>query len=360
MKTVLKVVGVLLGLVVLGAGGFFLWAKSAVTDKLSQTYEVHSMDFPIPFPLSEEEMAALRAERTAALAPGAPSDGEAAQDGAAKQPADEGEPEAQDVLAGVDLEAIALERAIARGEHLVNSRYVCVECHGRDFSGGVMIDDPAIGTILGPNITSGRGGKTANYKAADWDRIVRHGVKPDGHPAAMPSEDFQLMSDQELSDVIAYVQSKPPRDNEVPGLSLGPVGTILMATGRLPLSADLIHDHDVEHARLPPQTEATANFGKHLAGVCTGCHRATLEGGPIAAGDPSWPPAQNLTPHADGLEGWSFEQFEALMRTGKRPDGTGVQLPMTLMTPYTSQMTDVEMKALWAYISGLPAKPTGQ
>ena len=42
-----------------------------------------------------------------------------------------------------------------------------------------------------------------DYEPADWDRIVRHGLLSDGRPAAMPSEDFQMMSDQELSDIIA-------------------------------------------------------------------------------------------------------------------------------------------------------------
>ena len=72
-----------------------------------------------------------------------------------------------------------LTRAIERGRHLVMSRYVCVECHGQNFGGGTMIDAFPIGTLLGPNITTGRGGRTANYKATDWDHIVRHGILPD-------------------------------------------------------------------------------------------------------------------------------------------------------------------------------------
>ena len=92
-----------------------------------------------------------------------------------------------------------------------------------------MVDAFPIGTLLGPNITTGRGSRAANYRAADWDRIVRHGILSDGRPAAMPSEEFQLMSDQELSDIVTYIRSVPPVDNEVPRISLGPLGKVLVA-----------------------------------------------------------------------------------------------------------------------------------
>jgi len=254
-----------------------------------------------------------------------------------------------------------MQRAVARGKHLVESRYPCNECHGRNFGGGVMVDDPAMGKLLGPNITTGKGGRTAGYGPDDWDAIVRHGVKPDGTPAVMPAEDFQLMTDQELSDIVAYLQTVPPVDNEVPESSLGPLGTVLMAVGSLPLAADLVSDHQSAHALHPPAAEPSADFGKHLAGVCTGCHRTTLEGGPIAAGPPDWPPARNLTPHADGrLAGWSFQDFQRAMREAVDPEGVPLRPPMSLMKPYAQNMTEVELRALWAYVHGLEPRPTGR
>jgi len=86
---------------------------------------------------------------------------------------------------------------------------------------------------------------------------------------------------------------------------------VLLATGKLPLSADLIISHDKPHTSIPPgpapsqssgqalsgvegsgQTHA---FGRHLAATCMGCHGEDLGGGPIIGGDPSWPPAANLS-----------------------------------------------------------------
>jgi len=246
-----------------------------------------------------------------------------------------------------------LGRALERGQHLVESRYACMECHGQDFGGGVMVDDAMLGRILGPNITTGAGGRTAAYTPADWDRIVRHGVRPDGRPAAMPSEDFRRMSDQELSDVVAYIRSKPPVDQTVPPVELGPLGTVLVATGKLALSADLIGDHAARHESVPPLAVASVEFGRHLAGACMGCHKEDLTGGPVAGGDPSWPPAADLTP-AGPLGGWSYEQFVAVMREARRPDGTILRSPMDGVTSYTSRMSGTELEALWAYLQSLP------
>jgi mono/diheme cytochrome c family protein len=291
---VLKVVGFVLIALILVALTFYVWASWAAGRKLARHYTAHTVDFPM------------------------------------------------------DADSAALER----GRHLVEARYGCVGCHGRDFGGGVMIDDPAIGRILGPNLTGGNGGVTGGFRPTDWDRIVRHGIKRDSTPALMPSVDFREMSDQELSDIIAFIRSQPPVDRVVPSPSLGPVGKALVATGKFTLSADLIGTGG-SHAATPPQTEPTAAFGRHIAGTCMGCHREDLGGGPIVGGDPSWPPAANLT-RGGGIGEWTFAQFSTALRDGKRPDGTALRPPMSGVLPYARNMKDVELEALWGYLKSLP------
>lgn len=320
MKRALQVVAVLAGLLLVGVGGVYAWANLTAARILGRTIDSHRVDFPIPFPLSEAELAELDTDE--------------------------------------DASAVALDRAIERGRHLVEARYVCVECHGRNFGGGVMVDDPMIGRLLGPNLTSGQGSRTLGYSTSDWDRIVRHGLRPDGAPAAMPSEDFRLMSDQELSDIVTYIRSMPPVDATVPSVRLGPLGKVLIATGNLPLSADLIGDHQGTHLGVPPETDESAEFGAHLAGVCTGCHRSDLAGGPVPGGDPSWPPAANITPHEDGIAGWSYDDFAAALLEGRRPDGTELREPMSLMPQYAQNMTETELRALWLFVQSVPAVPT--
>lgn len=324
--------GSLVAVVLVIAGGGYAWAANASASKLSATYEVHRADFPIPFPLTAAEADSVRAARRATLG-------------------------AKAVVSDADLAAVATERAVARGKHLVSSTYACGECHGADFGGGVMVDDPAMGRLLGPNLTTGQGSRTLAYTAADWDRMVRHGVKPDGTGSPMPARDFFVMSDRELSDIVSYIRSVPAVDKTVPAVSMGPVMKVLVATGKMPLSAD-VHPtrHAITHAALPPAEVADATFGRHLAQTCIGCHGAEFAGGKIVEGPPDWPAAANLTP--TGLAGWTYDDFRRALVEGRSKDGRALRAPMTLITKGASQMRDVELRALWAHFSALPARPT--
>ena len=50
---------VLVALIVVGLG-VYAWASFTASRKLSRTYTVHTVDFPIPFPLPEEEVRRLQ------------------------------------------------------------------------------------------------------------------------------------------------------------------------------------------------------------------------------------------------------------------------------------------------------------
>jgi mono/diheme cytochrome c family protein len=160
--------------------------------------------------------------------------------------------------------------------------------------------------------------------------------------------------------MLAYIGTLPNVDNEVAAVRLGPLGRVLMALGEIRLAVDEIPSHDAPHPERPPAAVASAEFGQHLAGVCVGCHQANLAGGPIPGGDPSWPPAGNLTRHSDGLAAWSYEDFARAMREARRPDGTELLPPMGPMVNYTRNMSDTELEALWMYLRSVPATPTPQ
>ena len=317
IKKLLKIVGVLITLLVLAGAGIYAWATIATNRLQAQTFETHLVDFPIPFPIDPAEVSAMGLTEDAAR-------------------------------------QLAHKRAVERGQHLVTARYTCTACHGTNFGGGVMVDAFPIGSLLAPNLTLGTGSRTADFKPQDWDRIVRHAVLRDGHPAVMPSDDFQHVSDQELSDIISYIRSLPPVDNTVPTSTFGPLGKVLVATGKMRFSASLITSHTAPHPVRPPDEAVSAEFGKHLASVCVGCHGPDFSGGPIAGGDPSWPPARNLTPDSTGLKGWTYDQFVTALARSQRPDGTALRAPMTLMASYGQSMKDVERQALWAYLQSLP------
>ena len=111
---------------------------------------------------------------------------------------------------------------------------------------------------------------------------------------------------------------------------------------------------------MPPAAEPTAAFGKHLAGICSGCHRADFRGGPITFGPPDWPVAGNLTQDESGMKDWTFEDFQKLMKTGLRKNGQVARTPMIDAVPYGQKQTDVEQRAMWEYFRSLPPGPKHQ
>lgn len=243
--------------------------------------------------------------------------------------------------------------AIARGQHIAETRG-CSVCHGPDYAGAKVIDDPAMGRLYGPNLTKGKGGVTAAFHDEDWVRAIRHGVASDGRGLVlMPSAEYSHFSDEDLGSVIAYLKTIPAVDRESVPVSPGPVARALLVAGKLKLAAD-----EIDHANLRPPSATpgvTVEYGRYISTGCTGCHGPNFSGGKIEIGPPDWPHAANLTP--DGrLAKWSEEDFLKTLRTGKRPDGTDVN---PVMPRAFGQMNDTELKALWAYFKTLPPVATG-
>jgi mono/diheme cytochrome c family protein len=324
MKKLLKYTMWTVAAIVALALGAWLWGYQVAMGRYEKQWSVHAADFPIPFPLTEDELAALRQD-------------------------------ASDPLAGVDLEAIALERAIERGRHIVGSRTACNGCHAQDLGGGIVVDVPLVGRWVAPNLTSGEGSVTAGYTANDWDRAVRHAVRRNGQTSSMPSQEYLNLSDRELSDTVAYIVSMPPVNRDVGTVKFGPVFSFLIATDPHALVAYAI-DHDKPHAVEPPVAAANAEMGEHIVQVCRGCHGLNLSGGKLA-GDPNMPVVANLTPHESGLKSWSEADFMRAIREGVRKDGTAI----SEMMPWKAyrQMTDIEIRAMWAYLQTLSAVEKG-
>ncbi|MGH7741790.1 MAG: c-type cytochrome, partial [Candidatus Eiseniibacteriota bacterium] len=128
-------------------------------------------------------------------------------------------------VADVALNIPSDSAAIARGQHL-NVIFNCRGCHGADLEGTVMFEAPPVGRLCAPNLT--RTGVTRSFTPSDWNRAVRHGVKPDGTGLMiMPAELFHGLSDADLGAIVAYAQSLPPVDKVVPPSRLRPVGWLM-------------------------------------------------------------------------------------------------------------------------------------
>lgn len=244
--------------------------------------------------------------------------------------------------------------SVLRGRHIAETRG-CIDCHGQDFGGAKVIDDPAVGVMWGPNLTGGQGGLAAGFNDEDWVRAIRHGVAKDGRPLVlMPSIEYAHFSDDDLGALIAYLKTLPKVDRERVALTVGPVARALMLAGEIKLAAE-----HIDHAGLRPPTVipgVTVDYGRYLAVGCTGCHGEQFAGGRIPGAPPDWPLARNLTPAGD-LARWSEQDFLRVLETGVRPDGKQLNPVMPLAF---GKMTDTEKQALWMYLKTLPAVATGR
>jgi hypothetical protein len=63
--------------------------------------------------------------------------------------------------------------------------------------------------------------------------------------------------------------------------------------------------------------------------------------------------AANLTPHESGIKPWTEEQFVAAMRTGEHL-GKGRPILPPMPWHYYGQMTDHDLRAVFAYLKSVP------
>ncbi len=235
----------------------------------------------------------------------------------------------------------------------------CEACHGEQLQGLVYMDNPAIGQVITPNLTNGRGGIGGSLTDEDLIRAIRHGVRQDGTPLLfMPSTEFFYLSDGDLGKVLAYIHSMKPVDHAVPPSALSFTGFMVMnVTNAITfLPAELI-----PHAQprpVVPEPGITPQYGAYLSLSCMVCHGAGMSGGEIPGFPTEWPAPPNLTSGPGGrLPAWGQAGFIELMRTGSkhgRAIGAGYM-------PWKSyrHMSDDELRAVYVDLMSLPPRDFG-
>jgi len=242
--------------------------------------------------------------------------------------------------------------SIERGGYLFRSRG-CGDCHGMDGAGAVVVDDGAL-HVRSPDITPAPTGVVAGYTAVDWVRTIRHGVKPDGRPVMiMPSEEYNRLVDADLAAIVAYVRQLAPATGARAEVRLPMPVKALYAAGLVRDASEKI-DHSLAPAQPVPEGITTAH-GAYVANGCIGCHGARLTGGKIAGAPPDWPAAARLAPGpGSALDRYpSAEPFMAMLKTGKRPDGSSVSKVMPFVS--LKEMNEVDVRALYLHLRSLPA-----
>ena len=250
------------------------------------------------------------------------------------------------------------EESLAEGKRIFQYRG-CEACHGEQLQGVIYLDNPAIGQVITPNLTTGEGGIGSQRTDDDLLRSIRHGIRPDGTPLLfMPSTEFYYLSDKDMGRVIAYIRSVPAVDNEMPPSSLSVTGRIVMnITKEITfLPAELI-PHDAPRP-IAPEPGITPEYGEYLALSCKVCHGLTLSGGEIPGLPPEWPPAPNLTSgKGSRLPAWGEAGFIEIVKTGQK-HGRSIN-PNYMPWESYRHMTDDELRAVYTYLQSLPPKDFG-
>lgn len=236
------------------------------------------------------------------------------------------------------------EESIAEGQRLFRAR-LCAECHGADAGGDNLIDDSVFAVLDAPNLTSGEGGIADEFEVEDWVRAIRHGLSTDDTSLIiMPSGEYQIMRDEEIALIIAYLENAEPVDNEANERTPGPIARVMvMYQPEEILSAEHVLDdpRSVSTVEVGP----TAQYGEYLATMtCTPCHGDDLDGDTLPGEDTE-------TPSLHITNEWTYDEFVTLIREGTLPDGSMVSEDMPWEN--ASFMTDEELQAVWAYLETL-------
>jgi mono/diheme cytochrome c family protein len=250
------------------------------------------------------------------------------------------------------------DEVIRRGQYLFETRG-CAECHGADGNGRLLADGRHGMYIKTPNLTIGAGGVASRYREVDWVRTIRQGVKPDGRPLRiMPAETFNRLTDADLAAIVAYVRSLPPGDGSGAEIHLPLMFKVLYGLG-------VIKDAEqrIDHS-LPPSTPVpegpSVEYGEYVANMCIGCHGQGFSGGRIPGGPPDWPAAANLTPGMGSVmpRYANLAMFKAMLRSGRRPDGSEVSKVM----PFASlaALSDNDVEAVYVFLKALPPRAVGR
>jgi len=213
--------------------------------------------------------------------------------------------------------------SVERGAYLYQTAGRCAQCHASDLGGAYVLNSRLVAILWGPNLTRGNPPVGSGYSDADFERAIRRGLRPDGmRLLMMPSLDYARMSDDDVASLIAYVRSAQPVERSAPSFELGPLGRLMLLSGRLSFDSDRIPD------AAPPAVPEPAGAYQARIGGCLRCH---------GAGGAALPATLDLA------------AFAAVLRTGRDPNGRAIADHSVPSAPWRES----DVAALYAYFRRL-------
>lgn len=193
---------------------------------------------------------------------------------------------------------------------------------------------------------------------------MRWGIAPDGthYVPAFPFTYFGWLTDSDLIDLKAYLDSLPPVSHRV----AGPESLALFARARAAIGVAVA---GIFNPPAPvPSGENPIVRGAYLVatvGRCGDCHTPlTWLGAPDperflagSLGGLEGKKAPDITPDPKtGIGRWSEDDIAFLLKEGGTPDGDFVGGAMAEIVRDTARLTDDDRRAIAAYLKTVPAK----
>jgi mono/diheme cytochrome c family protein len=261
--------------------------------------------------------------------------------------------------------------AVRRGEYVFHAG-ACDSCHtdhpnhGAFLAGGRRMDTE-FGTFYTPNITPDEETGIGAWSVEDFRRAMIEGRTPAGshYYPVFPYRWYTGMSEQDVADMWAYLQSVPPVHNRVRPHDLPfPFNLRFLLLGWKLINFDqgaTVHD--------PERSEAW-NRGAYLVnhlGHCGACHTPKMLLGAVFRSDkflagseviPGPYPAPNITPHdVTGIGEWTTDDVVRALKRSIRPDGVPIRGPMAeYVDSGSSHLSEQDLEAAAIYLFSLPAQ----
>lgn len=253
---------------------------------------------------------------------------------------------------------------IEQGRHLVTAGD-CAACHSPSMAGGDPIVSP-MGSIYASNITPDRTTGIGSWTVEQLSDALRKGKSPRGHLyPAMPYTSYTGLDDEQVRAIYAYLMlavkpvSKKAPDTDLPFPFVRPAMAVWNA-----LFLDVGHPTgaiDVDGAQ-----EQRGRLLVETLGHCTACHSSR---GSLMQQDASrhlagamfggwWAP--NITPHEDGIGGWSDVRLMQFLQTGHTDKAVAAGEMATVVSRSLSQLPQQDIAALVAYLRKVPAMASEQ
>lgn len=257
---------------------------------------------------------------------------------------------------------------IARGKYIFALAGGC-GCHtskeGPVNAGGRPLKTP-YGTFYGTNITPDPVHGIGNWTDQQVIDSIRLGVRPDGSVMSpvMPYPAFSGMSDEDVTDLVAYLRTLPPvaRTNQPHDLSV-PFASVGMRLWRW-----LFFTVEQPPVRAPTvEIERGRYISEHLA-HCQECHTPRTVTGALdrsrdLAGNEDGIDGEltpNITPDLEtGIGKWTEDEIVTLLQTGFLPNFDNVQGLMALVIDGVAEggykdMTKEDALAVARYLKSIP------